>query len=145
MRAKPQSVFDVSAVVSAALFVDSTLGKALNAARRQGTLLASQATITELTEVLSRAKFDRYAHLHDRLAFAAQFAMDAELVEPTERIEACRDPKDDKFLELAVAAQADVLVTGDADLLVLHPFRGIAILTPAAFLAALGAAETPSA
>ena len=49
-------------------------------------------------------------------------------------ITACRDPKDNKFLEAAIAARADVIVTGDADLLALHPFRGIPILSPAAFL-----------
>ena len=47
----------------------------------------------------------------------------------------CRDPKDDKFLEVAVHGRAELILTGDTDLLVLHPFRGIAILTPADYLA----------
>jgi putative PIN family toxin of toxin-antitoxin system len=55
----------------------------------------------------------------------------AELVPITERIAACRDPKDDKFLELAVNGHADLIVSGDADLLALNPFRGIPIITPA--------------
>ena len=42
----------------------------------------------------------------------------------TERVAACRDPKDDKFLELAVNGRADLIVSGDADLLVLDTFRG---------------------
>jgi predicted nucleic acid-binding protein len=50
-------------------------------------------------------------------------------------VRACRDAKDDKFLELAVNGEAQFIVTGDADLLGLHPFRGVQILTPAAFLA----------
>jgi uncharacterized protein len=54
----------------------------------------------------------------------------AELVNITERIAACRDPKDDKFLELAVNDHADVLITGDRDLLALNPFRGVPIITP---------------
>ena len=58
----------------------------------------------------------------------------AELVEITERIAACRDPKDDKFLELAVNGHADVLITGDADLLALNPFRRVPIITPADFV-----------
>ena len=53
----------------------------------------------------------------------------------TERVEICRDPRDDKFLELALAGRADFLLTGDADLLALHPFRGTTILTPTAYLA----------
>jgi predicted nucleic acid-binding protein len=48
-------------------------------------------------------------------------------------VTACRDPKGDKFLELAVNGRADLIVSGDADLLVLDTFRGIPIITPAAF------------
>jgi len=51
-----------------------------------------------------------------------------------ERIRACRDPTDDMFLELAVNGTADAIVSGDPDLLTLHPFRGIPILAPAAFV-----------
>jgi predicted nucleic acid-binding protein len=64
-----------------------------------------------------------------------------EEIRPTERINACRDPKDNKFLEVAVAGQAEVLVSGDEDLLVLHPFRGIPIVSPAEFLELLDEAE----
>jgi predicted nucleic acid-binding protein len=49
-------------------------------------------------------------------------------------VRACRDPRDDKFLEVAVHGRADAIVTGDRDLLDLNPFRGIAILTPAEYL-----------
>jgi putative PIN family toxin of toxin-antitoxin system len=58
----------------------------------------------------------------------------AELVPITERIAACRDPRDDKFLELAVNGHAALIVSGDADLLALNPFREIPIVTPAAFV-----------
>ena len=58
----------------------------------------------------------------------------AELVAITERIAACRDPKDDKFLELAVNGHADLIVSGDADLLAVDPFRDIPIVTPATFV-----------
>lgn len=58
----------------------------------------------------------------------------AELVAIAERIAACRDPTDDKFLELAVNGHADVIISGDADLLDLSPFRSIPIVTPAAFV-----------
>jgi uncharacterized protein len=65
----------------------------------------------------------------------------AEEVKVKDVITVCRDPKDDKFLELAVSGQANHIVSGDDDLLVLHPFRGVAIVTPAAFLAGLSASE----
>jgi predicted nucleic acid-binding protein len=64
----------------------------------------------------------------------AKMLASAELVAITERITACRDPHDDKFLELAVNGRADLIVSGDADLLALNPFRDIPILTPAAFM-----------
>jgi putative PIN family toxin of toxin-antitoxin system len=58
----------------------------------------------------------------------------AERVPITYSIRACRDPEDDKFLELAVNGNAALIVTGDKDLLALDPFQGIAIITPAGFL-----------
>ena len=60
---------------------------------------------------------------------------ESELVEITEVVDACRDPKDDKFLELAVSGRATHIISEDDDLLALHPFRGIAILTPQGFVA----------
>jgi len=66
--------------------------------------------------------------------FLAGLTLDAELVDVETRIVACRDPKDDKFLELAVSGRATCIVTGDSDLLVLNPFRGIQVISPHAFL-----------
>ena len=63
-----------------------------------------------------------------------EFLATVEMVGVDESIHDCRDPKDNKFLELAVSGGATHLVTGDDDLLVLHPFRGVAIVTPQAFL-----------
>lgn len=60
--------------------------------------------------------------------------MEALFIEPELRISVCRHPKDNKFLELAIAGNADCIVTGDKDLLVLHPFRGIKIISPSDFL-----------
>lgn len=87
--------------------------------------------------MLFRPKFDRYVSAPSREAFLRGLIGNAEVVDVTDGIRACRDPKDDKFLDAAVSGQADFLVSGDADLLVLHPFRGIPILTPAAFLDAV--------
>jgi predicted nucleic acid-binding protein len=57
---------------------------------------------------------------------------------PAERVTDCRDAKDNKYLELALAAGARTIVSGDSDLLVLHPWRGVRILNPAAYLADAG-------
>ena len=66
---------------------------------------------------------------------------EAELVEITETVAACRDPKDDQILELAISGNADCIVTGDDDLLTMNPFRGIAIIAPADFLRVSGLEE----
>ena len=57
------------------------------------------------------------------------------MVDGTEPVNVCWDPKDDRILELALNADAGVIVTGDMDLLVLNPFRGVRIVTPTEFLA----------
>jgi putative PIN family toxin of toxin-antitoxin system len=130
-------VFDNNVMVSAVLFEHSVPGQAVYAALDHGKVLASQATFSELTEVLGRKKFDRYVTREDREQFLAMLVREAVVVEISEEIRACRDPKDDKFLELSVSGGACCLVSGDQDLLVLHPFRGIPILTPAQFLKSL--------
>ena len=128
-------VLDTNVLVSAALWPHGAPGRALETTTGGGVALISAETATEFAEVLLRAKFARYASAERREAFVRAFIERAELVDVTEQVTACRDPKDDKFLEVAVSGRADVLVTGDKDLLVLHPFRGVPILTPADFLA----------
>ena len=130
-------VFDNNALVSALLFANSIPGRAFYAALNDGKLLLSQATFAELSEVLGSKKFDRYATHEERQQFLVLLMREAILVEIAEDIRACRDPKDDKFLALAVGGSARCLVTGDKDLLALHPFRDIPVLTPAEFLASL--------
>ena len=88
----------------------------------------------ELADVLSRAKFDPYITIGERQDFLRLFNRIAERIGVVRIIRACRGPRDDKFLELAVEGTADIIVTGDADLLALDPFQGVSILTPARFL-----------
>ncbi len=132
-------VIDTSVVVSALLLPRSVPRQAFDAAASRGSLLVSEATVAELDDVLRRPKFDKYVPEVMRLEFFAALVLTAEEVKVNETITACRDPKDNKFLELAVSGQASHIISGDADLLVLDPFRGIAILTPQAFLAGLSA------
>ncbi|WP_369796150.1 putative toxin-antitoxin system toxin component, PIN family [Synechocystis sp. PCC 6714] len=99
-----------------------------------GKILYSEATLLELKTVLNRKKFDKYLTLEEKQQFIFKFIEKAELVHITETITDCRDPKDNKFLELAVSGQANLLITGDQDLLILHPFRTLKIITVADFL-----------
>ena len=91
--------------------------------------------------MLNRPRFDRYVTREERDEFLMAFMRKAELVEITETVAACRDPKDHQILELAVSGNADCIVTGDDDLLTLNLFRGIAIITPADFLRFPGVEE----
>lgn len=126
-------VLDTNVVLSGLLFPGSTPNRAL--LKAQGNeVLASDATLLELIEVISRARFDRYIDLNIRQRLVAEFAYACKTVEIVAPIRACRDQRDNKFLEVAVHGRADLIVTGDADLLALHPFREIAILTPAQYL-----------
>jgi len=113
---------------------NSEAGIALKKARETGTLLVSAETASEYFNVFSRPKFEKYVSLETRLAFIENIISNALSVEPKERINACRDPKDNMFLELAVTAGASCIITGDQDLLVLHPFNDIPIVSAADFL-----------
>jgi putative PIN family toxin of toxin-antitoxin system len=126
-------VLDTNVLVSAALKRQSMPGLAAHLVEERGALLKSRATEQQLLEVIAR---DYLAPLIDAetLAWLKRLIAGAELVAISERIVACRDPTDDKFLELAVSGKADLIVTGDADLLALNPFREIPIVNPATFV-----------
>jgi len=87
---------------------------------------------------MEQPKFDRYVSRAARREFVAHFCATIALVGIRRSIRASRDPADDKFLDVAVNGKADALVTGDADLLTLHAFEGIPIISPAGSLAKTG-------
>jgi putative PIN family toxin of toxin-antitoxin system len=134
MKMSNRFVVDTNTIVSAALFRQSVPRQALDHALADGTLLVSEATTLELTSVLLRSKFDRYLQREIRERFLAVLLQQTTLIEITESVIACRDPKDDKFLEVSVCGDASLIITGDKDLLDLHPYRGVSIVTPRQFL-----------
>lgn len=91
-------------------------------------LLASRETLQELVEVSKRDKFDKYVSREEREYIVIECAKRVSLVEITIASTDCRDPKDNKFLSLALSGHADIIVSGNSDLLVLHPYNGIQIL-----------------
>jgi putative PIN family toxin of toxin-antitoxin system len=121
--------------LSAAIRPASTPSLAVEKALANDKVLVSLETWAELVDVLMRGKFDRYQAIAVRQRFLIELEPLVETISVRSSLEICRHPKDDKFLELALDGQADVIVTGDNDLLTLHPFRGIAILKPADYLA----------
>lgn len=127
-------VFDTNTLISHLLLPDSVPTRAVRLALQSGQLLVSEETLLELDEVLSRPKFNKYLSVSERKKFFKLLGRVAVHVTILRPIEVCRDAKDNKFLSLAVQGSADALISGDKDLLCLHPMMGIPILTPAAFL-----------
>jgi uncharacterized protein len=137
-------VLDTSTLVSAALRIGSIPHQVLIKALGTCDVCASAETLGELERVLNRKKFDRYVDRDSRREFAALIRRHVHLFSVRdgglETLEpACRDPEDNKFLALALVAEADLLVSSDEDLLVMNPWRGITIVTPADFLSRLRA------
>lgn len=140
-----RAVIDTNILVRALIMPHGTVGPVLQRLRHaEYTLLYSQPLLEELADVLNRPRSrDKYALSEADIATVLRLILlRGEAVTPTKSITACRDPKDNKFLEVAVAGQADVLVSGDEDLLVLHPFEGGPIIAPAEFLRRLDELDT---
>jgi putative PIN family toxin of toxin-antitoxin system len=135
-----RAVVDTGIFVSALIRRKGTIGAVLGALRAgQYTVIYSTAILVEIIDVLGRDKFRIKYHIEpdDITALVNLIRLRGELVIPAQTITACRDPKDDKFLEAALAGAADCIVSGDADLLEMKSFERIPIFRPAAFLARL--------
>ena len=134
MRNRERVVMDANVLVSRLLLPQSIPAQAVRMARRRGLLLVSEATMYELADVLARDKFDRYISVENRRRFLRQLRRRAELVQIVQVVRECRDPDDDKILEVALNGRADIIITGDAELLAMNPWREIAIVTSADYL-----------
>lgn len=128
-------VFDTNTLVSAFIFGSDSPARAFDKAISIGRVVMSADTLSELSSVFVRSKFDPFTSFEHRLDFLAYFERQALLwTVPFPHISVCRDPKDNMLLELAVAAEASCIITGDKDLQVLDPFGDIRILSPAGFI-----------
>jgi putative PIN family toxin of toxin-antitoxin system len=130
-------VVDTGILVSALIRPKGRIGDVLHALRDgRFTAIYSTPMMLEVTDVLGRPKIQEKYHVQpeDITAVINLVRLRGELVIPKQTVTVCRDPKDNKFLEAALAGEADSIVTGDNDLLVLHPFEGVGIFRPAEFL-----------
>ena len=127
-------VLDTNTLISAFLLPNSTSRKAIDKAISNGIIAISNDTINEFSDTFIRSKFDKYISLKLRLEIIEEFKFIAKLITPSILITACRDPKDNKFLELALSSKVTYIITGDEDLLVLNPFENISIITASQFL-----------
>lgn len=129
MRTEKRTVVDTNLLVSRVLIPESVPAEAVRKAETDGLVLASEATLGELADVLSRRKLDRYISAQERQEYLRRLLRTVEVVAVRHVVRVCRDPGDDKFLELALSGDADLILTGDKDLLALHPFRGVPIVS----------------
>ena len=127
-------IADTNLIISRLLLPDSKPAKAFIKAQKGGDMLVSDSTLSELAQVLARPKFDKYLSPENRKRFFALIAPLCIKTDIVQTITACRDPKDNKFLELALNGSADFILSGDKDLHALHPFQGIPIYKPAEYL-----------
>lgn len=127
-------VFDATTVVGAALHRDSVPRRAIELARSHHLIAFSDPVALEIREVLARPKFARQLTPPRQREIIDLLFVDAVWFAPTILAFDCRDQDDNKYLELALAAQATTVVSSDSDLLVLNPLRGVQILRPVAFL-----------
>ena len=134
MRSAERIVLDTSTLVGALLKPQSLPAQALHWAWQVGQPIASDETLAELTRVLGRAHLDRYRSADERREFLALYRAMCEHVADCAPVQACRDPHDDKFLALAAAGRARVLVSSGQDLLVLRRFGNATILSPRDFV-----------
>jgi uncharacterized protein len=126
---------DASLVVAAALKVPGVPRHALLLARDRHTIALSEAVFAEIEQVLRRPKLARALTEDGRLEILELLSAGSVWFEPKVTVHDCRDAKDNKYLELALAAGAALIVSGDSDLLALHPWRNIRIIRPSELLA----------
>ncbi len=131
---KVRYVFDTNVIISSLLFEGSKPDLAIKYALQSGIILFSLELIEEIDEVLSRPKFRRYITEEEREEFLDSFVDRGILIEVVDVVDECRDPKDNKILELSLSGKADLIISGDKDLLVLTPFRSIQIQSVEQFL-----------
>src|SRR5690554_1718289 len=134
MKKSERFVIDTNVLVSAVIFPSSVPGQSLDKAVRSGKLLMSAATFSELEKTLKKKKLRKYLSPISINNFFEKLEPLIEIPNTLPELAICRDPKDDKFLALAVGGKASCIITGDEDLLVLHPFKGIPIIAPLEFI-----------
>jgi putative PIN family toxin of toxin-antitoxin system len=127
-----KAVFDTNVLIAAFVAEGICSRLFVRARRRQFTLITCPFILGELERILTKKFLVARGQVREVLRLIAQ-AVEVK-VHPTQVITGvCRDPEDDNVLACALAAQADYLVTGDADLLAVHEFKGTSIVTPKDF------------
>lgn len=135
MRNKlPTIVIDSNVLISAAILPQSRLAHVLIIATEQYVIAQNEATWNELITRIERKKFDRYFGESGRLGYLAKIAQLVQFFDEVSNVEISRDPDDDKFVSLALDANAKIIISGDKDLKEIRAYKGISIMSPTTFL-----------
>jgi putative PIN family toxin of toxin-antitoxin system len=134
------AVIDTNSAISYYLGNKSEAHAAVDRLRRSSTLLASEETLAEFQDVILREKFARIP-LALRASFLSNYQELVTVIRPRIQVNDCIDPKDNKFLSLAISGDAQLILTSDQHLLRMNPYRGIRIVKPEQFLAPFQLAE----
>ncbi len=130
-------VIDTNIFISAALSPNGTAYQAFSKAIQNFTVVQNDETYQEIAERIYKSKFDQYISEQRRESFLSIIKNKSQFIEKKSQITVCRDPDDNKFLELAFDSKAEFLMTGDKDLLSLKSqgeYQKL-IISPREFLA----------
>ena len=134
MKAKPRVVFDTNALISALILPNSVTAKALYFAVEHLEIIVSKVTWQEFEQKIKKTSLERYfPSTQDRDAAVEMINRIVTHVTVRSVVTDCRDPNDNPFLELAPDGKATTIISGDNDLLVLNPWRGVSIQSPGDF------------
>jgi putative PIN family toxin of toxin-antitoxin system len=140
-----RAVVDTNILVRALIKPNGTVGSVLSLLRDgRYVLLYSEQLLEEMVDVLARPRLRNKYPLSDETveALLQLILLRGRKVRPQREIRRCRDPKDNMFLEVAAAGHAEIIVSGDEDLLILNPFEDIPIVPPRDFLARLASSNS---
>ena len=134
MKTRVRVVFDTNALISALIVPSSVPAKALDLAVEHFEVIVSKATWQEFEQKIKKTSLERYfRNTQDRDAAVHAINRVVTHVAVRSVVTDCRDPKDNPFLELALDGKAETIISGDKDLLVLNPWRGVCIQSPGDF------------
>ena len=127
-------VIDTNVWVSRLLLEGSVSAQAVDKALEGFDVMVSEPLVEELADVLSRGKFDQYVSVQDREEFLRRMLQIATIAPVLSEVDDCRDPDDNCLLALALDSESGYILTGDRDLLLLNPWRGVRVVSPREFL-----------
>lgn len=126
-------VLDTNVLISTILAPKSIPAKVLNWDEDNSSILYSTDTLAELLSVLGRSKFAKYIQPDEIQGLSMRIKATWFYVAILKEVKLCRDAKDNQFIELALNGEASHIITGDTDLLILHPIQNISVINPRTF------------